>query len=131
MKIHKKDKMAIFIAKYILILLMNAFGNTMEMDIYSHNDKINVILQNDNEKKIDLGLLILCIIGECTNEDENIHKGIINDIIIFISKVSNIIFSDKIPIYIKFKIILFIKSYLDEFSRNSTREISIFNKIFN
>ena len=114
--LNSKDKMAIFIAKYTLILLMNAFGQNMEMDIYSHNDKINLILQNDNEKKIDLGLLILCIIGECTNEDKNIHKGIINDIFTFISKVSDIIFSDNIPIYIKFKIILFIKSYLDEFS---------------
>ena len=126
--LNSKDKMAIFIAKYILILLMNAFGNPMQNDIYSYNDKINVILQNDNEKKIDLGLLVLCIIGECTNEDENIHKGIINDIIIFISKVSNIIFSDKIPIYIKFKIILFIKSYLDDFAKIQPEEFQFLIK---
>ena len=115
--LYSKDKMAIFIVKYILFLLMNEFNQSMESDIFNKNDRINVILQNDNEKKIDLGLLILCIIGECKNEDENIHKGIISDIITFVSKVSNNIFSENIPIYIKFKIILFIKSYLNEFSK--------------
>ena len=58
---------------FTLSLLLKTLG--MEVDEISKNevvvkdeDKVNVLLANDNAKKIDLCLLVLSILGECDED---------------------------------------------------------------
>ena len=71
----------IFICRYTLALLVKSLGSTIDLskNFSFENDKIEMLLQNDNEKKIDLCLLVLCIIGECEDEFPE-NNSLINEI---------------------------------------------------
>lgn len=103
----------IFICRYTLALLVKSLGSTADLskNFSFENDKIEMLLQNDNEKKIDLCLLVLCIIGECEDEVPE-NNSLINEIQDVFNKHLQLLLNPSLAVHIKHKVCLFIKQYV-------------------
>ena len=96
-----------FIVNYSLEMLIHSLHiNDITTNIVLPNDKVSQLLINDDFKKIDLSLLVLCIIGDCQIESTN------QDIQITFEKIQSLLFSKELPVYIKHKVLLFIRQYV-------------------
>ena len=92
---------------YSLEMLIHSLHiNDITTNIVLPNDKVSQLLINDDFKKIDLSLLVLCIIGDCQIESTN------QDIQITFEKIQSLLFSKELPVYIKHKVVLFIRQYV-------------------
>ena len=96
-----------FIVNYSLEMLLSSLHiNDMNTNLVLPNDKVSQLLINDDFKKIDLSLLVLCIIGDCQIDNTN------QDIQIIFEKIQSLLFSKELPVYIKHKVLLFIRQYV-------------------
>ena len=96
-----------FIVNYSLEILLNSLHiNDMNTNLVLPNDKVSQLLINDDFKKIDLSLLVLCIIGDCQIDNTN------QDIQIIFEKIQSLLFSKELPVYIRHKVLLFIRQYV-------------------
>ena len=109
----------LFICKYTLSLLLKTLG--MEVDEISKNevvvkdeDKVNVLLANDNAKKIDLCLLVLSILGECDEDTAENKQNLFLIQTVFEKTFKNLI-DNSLPLHIRHKMIVFIKQFIFQF----------------
>lgn len=108
-----------YICKYTLSLLLKTFNieddtiSTNEV-IVKNEDKVNVLLANDNAKKIDLCLFVLCILGEC-DEDTAEFKQNLYFIQTIFEKLFKTLIDNTLPIHIRHKMIVFIQQYVFQF----------------
>ena len=98
-----------FILKYIFLLIGNSLGLNLENTDLLSNDVINLILKNNNIKKVDIGLLVLCIISKKKQTEEN-EK----DIKRFYNQIASFLLYPNLPTYITYKNILLIKGLISD-----------------
>ena len=98
-----------FILKYIFILIGNSFGLNLENMNNLSNDVIDLILKNNNIKKVDIGLLVLCIISKKKQTEENAKL-----IKTFYNQISSFLLYPNLPTFITYKNILLIKELISD-----------------
>lgn len=129
--ITNNKKLCDYIINYVCFMIINIFNLNYENEIFYNeiiqnfnNDKINLILNNFNdnkERKLDLCLLILTsfeeLLKNLTQKQKSIYENNLDFIQSLYEQIKNFILdsNSKIPNYLKYKIILFVSSYVFEF----------------
>ena len=98
-----------FILKYTFIIISNSLGLNLQNTNLLSNDIIDLILKNNNIKKLDIGLLILCIISKKKQTEENEKE-----IKIFYNQISSFLLRLDLPTFITYKNILLIKELISD-----------------
>ena len=107
--LYNYSSLSSFILKYSILLIGDSLGFKLQYNHYSQDDKINLILEKDKEKKIDVGLLILCIINKVQSTDDN-EKELKQ----FFQQISKILLKSNLPMYVVYKNILLIKGTIND-----------------